>query len=106
MNRATALMPLPRHNRSQVLGVTVVDDAVVVDGLMMISSRTEGEGAETLQDLVDPVHRSVRASFTKTDGDDAIQEGVWFRRGLEPGQRSKVVAMTQPLQSPVDHLMT
>src|SRR6267378_1956997 len=48
MNKATALMPLPRHDRSQMLGVTVVDDAVVVDALMMISSRTEGEGAETL----------------------------------------------------------
>src|SRR5712664_3448475 len=126
MNKATALMPLPRHNFSQVFGVAVVDGAVVVDGLTRISSRTEGEGAEMLclgrdrsmrpwywshddstasQDLVDPVHRSVRASFTNTDADNAIQEGVWFRRGLESRQRSKVVAMTQPLKSHVDQRM-
>src|SRR3989442_991869 len=34
------------------------------------------------QDLVDPVHCSVGASFANTDGDDAIQECVCFRRGL------------------------
>jgi hypothetical protein len=34
MNKATALTPLPRHNRSQVLGATVADGAVVLDGLM------------------------------------------------------------------------
>src|SRR5882672_1183759 len=119
-------MPLPRHDRSQTFGDTVVGCAVVVDGLTRISSRTEGEGAEMLclgrnrsmrpwywshddstasQDLVDPVHRSVRASFTNTDADDAIQECVRFRRGLESGQRSKVVAMTQPLKSHVDQRM-
>src|SRR5882762_3937087 len=57
------------------------------------------------QDLVDPVHRSVRASFTNTDSDDAIQEGVWFRRGLESRQRSKVGVMPQPLKRHVDQCM-
>ena len=38
MNKATALTPLPRHNRSQVLGVTVVDDAVVVDAADMLDT--------------------------------------------------------------------
>src|SRR5438270_12040365 len=104
MNKATALMPLPRHNRSQVLGLTVVDDAVVVDALMMISSRTEGEGAETLclgrdrssrpqywshddstasQDLVDPVHHAVRASFTNTDR-HALRQRVQHRLRSTP----------------------
>src|SRR5258706_6648159 len=43
------------------------------------------------QDLVDPVHCSAGASFTNTDCDDAIQECVRFRRGLEPRHCSKVV---------------
>src|SRR6267378_141644 len=42
--------------------------------------------------LVDLVNRSVRASFANTDGDDAIQECVFFRRGLEPRHGAKVVA--------------
>src|SRR5467141_2309478 len=126
MKRATALMPLPRHSFSQVFGVAVVGGTVAVDGLMRISSRTEGEGAEMLclgrdrsmrpwywsdddwtasQDLVDPVHRSVRASFTNTDADDAIQERVGFRRGLVSRHRSEVGIMTQPLKDHVDQRM-
>jgi hypothetical protein len=40
---ATALMRAPRHDRSQTLGVTVVDDAVVVDALIRISGSKVGE---------------------------------------------------------------
>src|SRR4029077_13973959 len=50
-------------------------------------------------------HRSFGESFTNTDADDAIQECVGFRRGLESWQRSKVVAMTQPLKGHVDQRM-
>src|SRR3989442_1296191 len=95
----------------------------VVDALTRISSRAEGEWgspAMSSEDLVDPVHCSARARLTNTDGDDAIQECVRFRRGLEPRQGSKVVArgvdapsaaeggnsvgraMTQPLKGHVD----
>src|SRR5205807_7631803 len=74
-------------------------------------------------DLVDPVHCSARTRLTNTDGDDAIQERVCFRRSLEPRQGSKVVArgvddlstaeggngvsraMTQPLKGHVDQRM-
>jgi len=38
------------------------------------------------------VNRSVRASFANTDGDDGIQECVFFRRGLESRHSAKVVA--------------
>src|SRR5438309_10819627 len=129
MAKATKLMPLKRHRRSQNPRVVygLVDEVIaVVDALMRISVRTEGEfGSPAIpsQDLVDPVHRSARASFTDTDADDAIQECVCFRRGLEPRQRSKVVArgvddlstaeggngvsraMAQPLKGHVDQRM-
>src|SRR2546422_8440979 len=98
----------------------------VVDALTRISSRAEGEfgsPAMSSEDLVDPVHRSARARLPNTDGDDAIQERVCFRRGLEPRQGSKVVArgvddlstaeggnsvsraMAQPLKGHVDQRM-
>src|SRR5438132_2370685 len=126
MAKATKLMPLRRHKRSQNPRVVVDEVIAVVDALMRISVRTEGEfGSPAIpsQDLVDPVHRSARTSFTDTDADDAIQECVCFRRGLELRQRSKVVArgvddlstaeggngvsraMTQPLKGHVDERM-
>jgi hypothetical protein len=46
MKKTTKLMPLMRHKRSQNTGVlyTLVDELVtVVDALMRISPRTEGE---------------------------------------------------------------
>src|SRR5437762_2402320 len=75
------------------------------------------------QDLVDSVHRSVGASFANTNGDDAIQECVCFRRRLESRHCSKVVtrwiddlptaergdhvrrAVTQPLKGHIDQRM-
>src|SRR5882762_133143 len=108
MAKATKLMPLIRHKRSQN---TLVDEVIaVVDALMRISSRTDGEGdwlvgSPSSQDLVDPVHRAVGASFTNTDAEDAIQERVGFRRGLVSRQRSEVGIMTQPLKGHVDQRM-
>src|SRR6185437_4647721 len=128
MAKMTKLLPLPRHKRSQnARPYLLVDELVaVVDALMRMSSRPEGgqsagdrgwilwtyrassapcqRGAPS-QDLLDPVHRAVGASFTNTDADDAIQEGIGLRRGLESRQRSKVVAMTQPLKRHVDQRM-
>src|SRR6185369_4441 len=75
------------------------------------------------QDLVDPVHRAVRARLADADGDDAIQECVRLRRSLEPRYRPEVVArgiddlsapeggdrvrgaVTQPLERHVDQRM-
>src|SRR5713101_4732279 len=108
MAKTTKLVPLMRHKPSQNPRVLVDEVIAVVDALMRISSRTEGEfgsPAMSSEDLVDPVHRSVRASFTDTDADDAIQECIAFRRGLESRQRSKVGALTQPLKGHVDQRM-
>src|SRR4029077_4260684 len=77
----------------------------VVDALMRVSSRTAGEfrsPAMSSQDLLDSVHRSFGASFPNTDADNAIQERVGLRRGLESRQRSEVVAVTQPLKGHVN----
>src|SRR5262249_20121581 len=65
------------------------DDTLAKDGG---PARARGGAAATSEYLVDPVNCSVRTSFTDTDGDDAIQECVLFRRGFEPRHRSEIVA--------------
>src|SRR5258706_5874072 len=51
----------------------------------------EREGRKS-QYFVDLMNRPIGRSFTSTDGDDAIQEGICFRRCFESRHRSKVVA--------------
>src|SRR5437667_8638824 len=89
----------------------------------MATSTRITSGRTSSQDLVESVHRSVGASLANTNGDDAIQECVCFRRGLESRHCSKVVtrgiddlstaergdhvwrAVTQPLKRHIDQRM-
>src|SRR6267154_6679407 len=99
-------------------------DAVAGHWFVPQVQNTFPDQEESLQDLVDGVDRSVGTDFTNTDGNDAIQVCVSFRRGFESRERSKVIArgidhfstaergdhlrraMAQPLTRNVDPRMT